>query len=75
MAKAKALEVAPQTELETGNIMQQVTEIDSVGKIPLAVQQISLAITRMKESGDDASAKLLTNKLKELTKDIAAPNA
>jgi hypothetical protein len=43
---------------------------DNLGKIPLAIQQISLAIDRMKQNGDNASVALLTKKLKTLTGEI-----
>lgn len=44
--------------------------VDSLGKIPLALQQLSLAATRAQESGDTALADRLNNKIDDLLSTI-----
>jgi hypothetical protein len=41
-------------------------DLDQIGKLPLAIQQLSLAATRAAESGDQALAKRLNKKVDEL---------
>lgn len=45
-------------------------ELDQIGKLPLAIQQLSLAATRATESGDQALAKRLNKKVDELLKSV-----
>ena len=44
---------------------------DTIGKLPLAIQQLALAKMRAEESGDSALAKILGDKMNELIKNIS----
>jgi len=62
---------------ENGNQINPDTDIagstineDRLGKLPLAVQQMSLAITRLQEAGLNDSANRLKQKLDEIVKEI-----
>lgn len=46
------------------------SEIDQIGKLPLAIQQLSLAQNRAQVSGDTALADRLGNKIDELLKSV-----
>lgn len=46
------------------------TEGDNLGKLPLAIQQLSLAATRATESGDAALAKRINKKVDEILKSV-----
>jgi hypothetical protein len=41
-------------------------DLDIIGKIPLAVQQLSLAATRASDAGNTALAATITNKINQL---------
>ena len=43
---------------------------DELGKLPLAIQQLALAITRAEESGDLALSKQIGDKIDSLLKEI-----
>jgi hypothetical protein len=45
-------------------------DLDQIGKLPLAIQQLSLAATRAVESGDNALAARLNKKIDELLKAV-----
>jgi hypothetical protein len=45
-------------------------DLDQIGKLPLAIQQLSLAATRATESGDQALARRLHKKVDELLKSV-----
>lgn len=53
---------------ELGN--SNISELDQIGKLPLAIQQLSLAATRASESGDQALAQRLNKKVDELLKSV-----
>jgi hypothetical protein len=43
---------------------------DNLGKLPLALQQLALASTRAKESGNTKLSLMIDNKMKELVKEL-----
>lgn len=47
-----------------------VSDIDQIGKLPLAIQQLSLAATRAQEAGDAALAKRINRKVDEILKSV-----
>lgn len=72
-AKAKAAEIQPKNSQQTGimnDILGGGSDIDTLGKIPLALQQMALARERAITAGDTSLANNLGAKMRELTKDI-----
>lgn len=67
---AKVISMIPDEEPEEDNEPQQGNDIDQIGKLPLAIQQLSLAASRTVEAGNQQQARRLNNKIDELLKSV-----